>query len=236
MEKSQIIERFGGIIKEEPLSYIKKDILLPHTCVFEAVHPYFGYYSSDPQAQKPQHLYCALNGYYSYEAISRATQNVRKKFEHAFDAAVGNVTIFGNTCQAIRIRNLQQYSQLSVLQQYYLEEGIMFKKKAMKVENEMAKIKLRKSLFLKDAGDGIYYDLEQENQVYFIIPEQIEWEYFKKLTKQVKLDTCNFYFDGALAYIYDQNEIKDMIRIYRIDYTHDEIKTLKDKYYQWLKE
>lgn len=229
MENTKIIERFGALIKEEPLTYVQDDILMANTCVLEAVSPYCGYYSHEPQAQKPQHLYLVLNAYYSFETITRTTQYIRKKSNYNFDAALCNITVFGNTCQAIRIRNLLNYTHLRTLQQMYQEEGITFKKKSMKIENQCAMIKLRKFFLLEQIGENTYIDKGEPHHVYFGISEQIDWAQLKKLINQIKLDTCNFYFDAALAFIYDKEEIKDMIRIYRENITIEEIKSIKEK-------
>lgn len=230
MENKQIIERFGGIIKEEPLSCIQDDIILPNTCVLEADSPYFGYYSYEPQTKNPQHLYCALNGYFSLETIARATQNVRKNFDKSFDAAIGSVTVSGNTCQIIRIRNLHHYNYITDIQRLYLEEGITFKKKPMKVKNSNAMIKLRKFFTLQVLEDNIYIDNEEESHIYFKIPQQIEWDFFKEITDKVRLNSCDFYFDAALAFMYEKDGVADMIRVYSKNFTVDKIYCIKSLY------
>ncbi len=234
MENSKTIQRFGGVIKEEPLSCVQDDILFPNTCVLEAESPYFGYYSHEPQMKKPQHLYCMLNGYFSFETIIRATQKIRKEFKHPFNAALCNISIYDHTSQAIRIRDLQQYNHISNLQRMYLEEAITFKKKSIKIKNEMAMIKVRRFFLLEQVEESVFVDKEMPHHVYFHIPEQISWGFFKEITDQVKLDTCNFYFDGALSFIYDKGEIYDMIRIYRENFSISEIIELQEKYFHWL--
>lgn len=236
MGSQSIIERFGGLIKEEPLTCLQDDILMPNTCVLESVSPFFGYYSHEPQALKPQYLYCILSGYYSLETITRATQNIRKVFKSPFDAVTGNVTLYGITNQVIRVRNLQHYNHINTLQNLYLDEGITFKKKSRKFENEMAMIKLRKFLLLEPLADDVYIDHSQDHHAYFIIPKQLDWEDFKKITDQVKYDPNYFFFDGAIAFIYEQGGIKDMIRIYREDFEIDEIIDLKNKYMKLIEQ
>ncbi len=44
MENTTIIERYGGVLKEEPLTCVENDLILKNTCVVEAVSPYFGFY------------------------------------------------------------------------------------------------------------------------------------------------------------------------------------------------
>ena len=230
MSANNIIQRFGGLIKEESLTCLKGDNIIPNTCVLESVTPFAGYYSCEPQAQKPQYLYCALNGYYSLETITRATQNIRKIFNHPFDAVLGIVTLYGVTTQVIRLRNLEHYDHVITLQNLFLEEGITFRKKLWGISDGMAMIKLRKFFYLEPVDVDVFIDCVQSHHAYFLIPEQIDYEKFKQLTDQVKYDPNYFYFDGAIAFFYERGEIKDMVRIYRENFTLEEIKAIKDKY------
>ena len=235
MRIDKTIEKFGGLIKEEPLTSLQDDILLSGTTVLESVSPFFGYYNFEPQAVKPRYLYCPLSGYFSFETITRATQQIRKSFHSPFDSGTGNITLHGISSQVIRIRNLENYNHISILQRLYLDEGISFSRKFRKVDDEMCIIKLRKFFFLEPIGDDVFIDKAQPHHAYFVIPEQIDWERFKKLTDQVRYDPSYFYFDGAIAFMYDQDEIKDMIRIYRENFTLEEIKAIKTKYLDLIK-
>jgi hypothetical protein len=236
MKPQNLIERFGGLIKEEPLTCLQDDVLMPNTCVLESVSPFFGYYSHEPKAHQPQYLYCVLNGYYSFETITRATQSIRHVFKHPFDAVTGNISLYGVTSQVIRIRNLEQYKHISLLQQHYLDEGITFSRKFKRLNNEMAMIKLRKFMYLEPVGSDVFIDRAQAHHAYFIIPEQLTWEHFKSLTEQVKYDPNYFYFDGAIAFIYDQAEIRDLVRIYRENFKIEEIMAIRDKYLKLIKQ
>ncbi len=235
MTESITIERYGGHLKEEPLTCLEDEIIAPNTCVLEANAPFFGYYSEMPAIARPQYLYCALSGRQSFESIARATQNVRKKFQKNFDAAEGEITFFGETCQVIRIRNLHKYSDIRTLQNLYLEEGILLRKKTRKVKNAMAMIRLRKFFNLRPIGQNLYFDSVQEHHAYFSIPHQIDWSYFKEITTEVKYNPAFFHFDGAICFIYEQGEVKDMIRIYREYITAEELKAIRDKYYKVMK-
>jgi hypothetical protein len=235
MSNDTTIEKFGGLIKEEPLTSLQDDILLSGTVVLESVSPFFGYYNFEPQAVKPRYLYCPLSGYFSFETITRATQQIRKSFHSPFDSVTGNITLHGISSQVIRMRNLENYNHISILQRLYLDEGISFSRKFRKVDDEMCMIKLRKFFFLESVGDDVFIDKGQPHHAYFVIPEQIGWEQFKKLTDQVKYDPNYFYFDGAIAFLYDQGEIKDLIRIYRENFTLDEVKEIKTKYLALIK-
>ncbi|NLN94562.1 MAG: hypothetical protein GX128_00085 [Bacteroidales bacterium] len=234
MNKGNIIERFGGLIKEETLNCISDDKLAPNTCILESSAPFDGYYSCEPQAHKPQYLYLALNGYFSFETISRATQNVHKALKRPIDAVTGNITLFGVTTQVIRLRNLEHYDDVRIIQSLYLDEGITFRKRLWKISNGKTMIKLRKFFYLEPYDVNMFMDRAEPHHAYFLIPEQMDYERFKQLTKEVKYDPNYFYFDGAIAFFYENGEINDMIRIYRENFTIDEIKEIRDKYFNLM--
>ncbi|MDP2423625.1 MAG: hypothetical protein U1C46_02175 [Bacteroidales bacterium] len=235
MTECTIIERYGGHTKEEPLTCLEAEAIAPNTCVMEADSPFFGYYNEVPSISKPRYLYYILSGYPSFESITRATHNIRKQFHKSFDAAPGTITVYGTTYQVIRIRNLQHYNDIATLQNLYLQEGIMMKKKTKKIRHAMAMIKLRKFFCLEPLNHGMYFDHVQPHHGYFMIPDQIDWEYFKQITLEVKYDPEFFHFDGAICFIYECGEAKDMIRIYRENITPEELKAIRDKYYKVMR-
>lgn len=232
MKNNHQIERFGGIIKEEPLSCLDPDLVAPNTCVLESTAPYFGYYYDDRYRKVlPRYLYCVLNGYFSFETITRATQAIRKQGLGQFDAATGNVTLHGTTSQMIRIRNLKEYHTLMRLQQLYMEEGITFRRKFRTITGEMVMIKLRKFFLLQPLDQGMYIDLSTEHHAYFEIPKQIDWEDFKRITKEVRYDPACFHFDGALGFFYEDQGIKDIVRVYREKITPEALTTIRNRYW-----
>ncbi len=233
MKNTQPIERFGGIIKEEPLSCLDTGLIAPNTCVLESTAPYFGYYYDERYRKViPRYLYCVLNGYFSFETITRATQSIRPQVTSQFDAATGNLTLHGTTAQMIRLRYLKDYNTISRLQQLYMDEGITFRRKFKTITKEMVMIKLRKFFLLQPLGEGLYLDPATEHHAYFMIPKQIDWEEFKQITKEVRFDPACFHFDGALGFIYQDSGVKDMVRIYRENITSEALITIRNRYWQ----
>jgi hypothetical protein len=236
MEKYQIIERYGGVLKEEPLSCLDNDLIYKNNCVLEAVSPYFGYYNEASHSSQPHMLYFVLADYYSLEKLMRATVKIQKKVKFPIDAVSGTISMFNQTCYVIRLLDLQNYSHISMLQELYEEEGLMFKKREKIFKNEMALIKLRRFFVLKSLGDGLYLEDGHPNIGFFEIPRHIPWDEFKAITTEAKYDTDILYFDAALAYTYEHCKIGDMVRIYREHLTEDKLRAIRHRYLKLIGE
>jgi hypothetical protein len=235
METNIIYEKFGGLLKEEPLSCLDDNMLLPNTCVLESVSPFHGYYNEVPGSVKPLYLYLMLEGSFTFEKILRATLNIKRHFKHPFDAVIGFVTLFGQQNQAIRIRDLEEFSHIGLLQKAFIDEGIEFKRKIRKIENEPALINLTKFFYLEPIGELMFFDKSQPHHGYFIIPGHIEWEEFKEMTREVKYDTSLLFFDAATAFFYENKRITEIVRIYRENLTVDKLMAIRERYLKLMK-
>ena len=235
MEKSVVIERFGGLLKEEPLSCINDESLMPNVCVLEAVAPFLGYYNEVAGSIRPSYFYLLLEGHYSIEQISRATLNIRKFFKHPFDAAAGYISVFDQHHRTIRLRDLEQFGHIGLLQKFFREEGFAFHKKIRTFTNQSAKISLSKLFYLEPVGDMMFIDKLQPHHGYFIIPRYVPWEEFRKLTEEVKFDTNLLFFDAATAFVYENQGITDMVRIYKENLTIEKLDAIRSRYLHLLK-
>jgi hypothetical protein len=234
MKKLGAIDRYGGVLKEEPLSCITNDILMKNTCALEAVSPYFGYYDETPRTNRPKMLYLMLADYFPLEKLIRATVKVQEKVKFPIGAVTGNITMFNQTCYVIRLINLQNYSQIHAVQELYDKEGVQFKSPGKKFANEMAMIKLRCFFTLIPYGDGIYKDQADPNIGFFELPYYVPWDNFKKITDEVKFDTDLLYFDAATAYFYQDKGVVDMVRIYRENLDEEKLKMIRNRYLKVL--
>lgn len=235
MEKSAVIERFGGLVKEESLTCLDDKSMMPHACMLEAIAPFSGYYNDVRGAMKPIYLFLVLDGHYPLEKIIRATLAIHLKIKKPFDAAAGSVTLFGHTCEVIRIRDLKHFDDIRELQVLYAEHGFNYRKKMRKISNDKGIIKLRKFFYLEPAGDGLYIDRAQPHHAYFTIPRALEFEEFREVTKEAKYDTGILYFDAAYAWFYEDKGIKEMVRVYRENLTLDKLKAIRDRYLTVMK-
>lgn len=230
MKTPKIIDRYGGVTKEEPLSCIENDLLLKNTCVLEADSPYFGYYNEVRNNSRPKMVYFVLDSYAPLELLMRATVEIQKEVKFPINAITGTIELFNETCYVIRFLNLQNFSHISLLQEKYMSKGLVFKKKLKPFKNQMGIIKLRRFFSLTPIAEGVYLEEGQPNFGFFEIPKQIPWEDFKKLTTEVKYNTELLYFDAASAYYYETCSITDMVRIYRENLTEDKLLDIRGRY------
>ncbi|HSV89375.1 MAG TPA: hypothetical protein VLH61_12100 [Bacteroidales bacterium] len=234
MRTDQIIERFGGVTKEEPLTTLPKDMVLSNTQVLESVNPFFGYYNDGPQVKKKLYVYLVLESHHPYELVVRATEQVKKRFRHSFDAVPGCATRGNITCQVIRVKDIKNFGQVIQLQELYQAEGIKFKKNVAPLKKEMTLIRLLKFFLLEPNEGGLYMDHLQKNVGYFRIPEFIDWEDFKKLTTQVKFETSLLFFDAATAFFSENCQLVSLVRIYKENITPTQVIPIKDRYLRLL--
>lgn len=235
MKNSDVIEKFGGLIKMEPLMCLEDDSLMDDACLLESTAPFKGYYDDLPGGNKPLYLFIALEGEYTVDRILLATLNVKKKTGFSFDAAFGSVQIFGQTFPVIRIRDLGSFKNIKKIQDLYFEEDLKFKKKVKSIESQEAMITQHKLFYLEDLGNGMYLDRSQPHHGYFIIPKHLEFSELIRLTKEVKYDVSLLFFDAALAWYYEGEGMVHMIRIYRENLTTERLKAIRDKYLSLIK-
>lgn len=235
MKTTQIIERYGAVLKQEPLSAISRDILLEDTYVLEASSPFYGYYDEIPQRIRPKMVYLLLAKPFPAEQIFRATIKIQEKLNFRIDAAAATITLADTPCNSIRLLNLDDYNQIKPIQELYAEENIPFTKEGKNIENEMAMIKIHCFLSLHDYGDDLYIQTDNPKIGFFKLPYHLPWEQFYQITKEVKFDTDLLYFDAASAFYYYRNNIVDLVRIYRENLDIDRLKKIKERYLKVIK-
>ncbi len=232
--ENKIIERFGGLLKKEPFSCVEKDILVKDTCVLESTSVFSGYYDHT-FGTPPLYLYLMLDGKPTFMHVARATEHVKEHVKFPFDAVFAEVT-FSETLSsfAIRIRDLENYDQISDLQKQYAAAGLTLRKKNKQIQQLPGLIRLEKFFYLEPWGDGLYLDRQQDHHGYFTIPKYMKWDDFVNLTKEVKFDTNLLYFDAALACIFEAGKPINMIRIYKENLTKESLIATKNKYRQLM--
>ncbi len=236
MSDNAIFERFGELIKEEPLSSITDDLILPDTVVLEAASPFFGYYDDAPLSKKEPYLYFVLDECHTLSRVSRAVMAIRKTLTHPLYADLGNVLIDKQSMPVIRIKGIEKFCRIRHLQKSFIDHGITMKKSLRKFTKEMTIISLQKFLRLKNLGNGLYLDYDEQSKGYFIINEYLDWERFKGLTKEAKYDTGILYFDAAQAVIIENNKITDLVRVYRKDLATEKLAAIRDRYFKVLEQ
>ncbi len=221
--KKDIIERFGGLQKEEPLSCIEDELLLADSCVLESVSPFAGYYTQ-PNASKPLYLYLMLEGNASFWPVMEAIQQVKKSAPFDFDAVFGEISFTDQThCYTIRVRDLPHYHLIAELQLLLKNQGLVFRKRNRKLVQIPGLIRLEKFFYLQELGNGFYLDRQQDHHMYFTVNASLAWEQFKKLTEEVKYDVNLLYFDAAQAHFFEDGKTTRLIRIYKEGLTTEKL-------------
>lgn len=234
MKEHLIIERFGELTKEEPISTVSADLVLPGTVVFEAVSPFFGYYNDAPLSEKKPYLYLVLDACYPLSKISRTVSHVRKKLTHPLIADPGSIMIGNQSLPVIRIKDIEKFCRIRHIQKYLMDEGIGFRSNFKVVQNEMVEINLQKFLLISEVDQGLYLDQEDRNKGYFVIPEYLNWGAFTKLTREVKYETSILFFDAAQAVMIENNKVTELVRVYREHLAVEKLAAIRDRYLKVL--
>ncbi len=226
------IETLGLLTKEETLSTVK-DNIVPNTFVLESLKPFPGYHGENlPADIKPEAVYLITSKRLPTEMVYRTSIKIQKFMSFPFNAIPGDITIYNDKYNCIRIRNLESYEIIQDLQRWFIDEGISFMK--MKNINAPCLINLKKLFTLELITGDIYKDLEDEHMYYLAIPREISWSLFKKITSSVVNNIDNSNFDAARAYIYFEG-ITDFVRIYTMNPTIKRLEDIRDKYITEIK-
>jgi len=231
MDNQKCIETFGFISKEEDLATLKHNIL-PNTLVIENVEPFPGYHGLNiPTENKhdPQYVFFVTKKKYSVLYIARTTERIKKYFEHDFDAASGEISIYNRDFPCIRIKDLKKFDYVSKLQECYQSEGIAFAKQ--KKVKATGLIQVQRYFNITEIGDGIYQDKDEARMSYFEIPEALNWSLFATITGNIKNNFKLRNFDVALGSFFRSTGLVELVRVYDKQ-TCDlaKLKDLKAKY------
>lgn len=229
-----VMEYFGNLIKVENLWCLDK-LGIAQTCLLESLDAFPGYYGDMPQVNIPKFVYFVLGETYAMDQITRVSQKIRKNYPHDFDAAFCEISMRGQTCCAIRITNINDYYLIKSLQETYRDNGMVLKKKIKNIENEPALITIRKFFRLQAFPGGIYMDTERPVISYFAIPAEISWEELKQHIDLLRNNWNGKSFDAARAFIYKDNGITDLIRIFSKENNESFTRSIRDKYFELMK-
>jgi hypothetical protein len=226
------IETLGLLTKEEILTTVK-DNIVPNTFVLESLKPFPGYHGENlPEYEKPEAVYLITNKRLPTEKVYRTASKIQKFINFSFNAIPGEIAIYNDKYNCIRIRNLENYEIIQDLQRWLIDEGISFMK--MKNINAPCLINLKKLFILELIKKNIYKDAEDKFMFYLTIPREISWFLFKKITSSVINNIDNSNFDAARAYIYFEG-ITDFIRIYTRNPSIKRLENIRDKYIAEIK-
>ncbi|WP_010664332.1 hypothetical protein [Marinilabilia salmonicolor] len=237
MSETQHIERYGNLLKQENLRTLE-DKIWPNTFVLEAPEPFpgfFNYYSDHPVDSKPLYIYLVLKRLYTLEEITRATQNIQKYFDTDFNATPGVVNIYNKQFDVIRVRHLDNFSQITDLQASYMDQGIEFKSKPNRKVEGPAVIRIKKFFILDEPEQGLFFDTIEKDHGYFLIPSQLTWKHFEDITRRVKFNWEKPFFDAAIGHFHVKFGLQDMIRIYYPEMSLGYLREVRKKFLERIK-
>lgn len=230
LNTNSVLERYGWITKEEPLSVLNDPNLQLNITILESVAPFFGYYADEPREDKPEYLYWVLDHFYTQEKLIRVIEYVKSNCHDTLDAVPGYIAMNSENYHVIRMKNLKRYNQIHPVQDMFEEQGIKLRKSSRKFENLMGVIYLNKFLHLVPIGKGLYREQENTLRGYFTIPAYLSWDEFKMITREVKYDSSLMFFDAARAAFMENGKITDLVRVYRENLTDDQLLTVQERY------
>lgn len=120
--------------------------------------------------------------------------------------------MYNHKYYCIRIKNLDCFDTINVIQSHLQDEGISFLKYKDLTENAL--IKIYKPFLIKELENGKYEDQLEVEKTYLKFPYHISWNDFKGITQRVRYNLSNNLFDAALGVIWNLNGPTDFIRLY----------------------
>jgi hypothetical protein len=220
---------FSIITKEEDLQSLNHHII-PNTLVLEIIHPFPGYYFGSSFIQsdsQPQTILIVLKKEVDFEYFYRKLGIIQKKSEFNFGAELAEITFNSSKMQAIRINSLEKFEQIISLQNYFIENGFVFRK-SQKISGK-AIIKVNKFINLDYYSDGIYYSVDNSHFIYLSISKKVSWIDFEKITLSIR-HNFDKKFDAALGLFIYSGNVEDVIRIYSKELEKEDVARLKMLY------
>lgn len=225
----RIIETVGILTKKEQLSSVESETN-SNKLILESTHPFPGYYArhSDPNDRDPYSLFALTKLMYNDERIIRCIQAVKKEQNYSFDGAPGSVQYQNETYNFVRFKNLA-YVKVGEVLQHFKDCGIEFRK-ARKVNNYETIIRVRKFFSMKESHEGIYQDLTDSNTSYIVLPANLRWNTFEKITMGIKYNMEDKNFDAAQTSVFAKEGLVDFVRIYDRDCCQGKLLHIKQEY------
>jgi len=230
METKTIIETIGSIEKKETLVGIGYDDM-----ALESLYPFPGYHGETvPDTTNPKSAFLITKTNYPEEKIIRATLKAKNLFPHPFDGSPGTVTLFNESKQCIRIKDLKNYNHIPELVEAFKKNGIEFMK-GKKVDPYEGLIKITKYFLLDELDQGVYMDKETPEMAYFEVDTELPFDDFEQITLNIKRNIREDKWDAAQGIFYRKKGIVDVIRIYDLNVCLGQCLYLREKYENEIK-
>ncbi len=227
------IYSIGAITKKENLASVEFDTK-SDAMVLESLFPFPGYHGTTvPDRTDPRSLFLVTRKFYNDDNIIRAIKGVKQDFPHHFDGAPGQLHVFNEPVEAIRIKYLH-YDDIGALISAFQQQGIEFKSKKT-VQAYTSLIRISKYFMMKKISDYIYNDEEWKELYYLYLPVKIEWEQFEEISASIKHNVEDKNYDAALTHVYDREGVVDFVRIYDEQPCQGKLLFIRQKYMEAIK-
>lgn len=214
MKNNNKFEFYGILEKTEDFTILTQNII-PGTLVFESLSPFTGYYNENPHDyQKPLYLYMAVDKPYSVFDVARAFQKVRNELDFNLDAAKASVKFSDKFYNVIRLRHLNGYENIQIIQEAFARQGIKPLKSNLSQKDIHAHVALEKIYCLEKISEGLFIDRREKNHAYIEIPRMIPFDEMVEVTQKVRNNWFESRFDSAMGYFISSEKIYEVVRIY----------------------
>jgi len=218
----------GETVKEEKVKSIIRNVF-PDTFVLENYEPFPGYFGANiPADIKPMSIFVVLSKRYDHLHLARIMKKISTEEKFHCDGTTATIDTGRTHYYSIRIKNLECFAHLYIMQEKFIEHGIELHKS--KVIDKTVLISVQKTFFLEKMRNNIYKNTHEEYKYYFPLSNYLTWEQFKTLTIIVKNNIPNNLFDAALGYFYTEEGFTDMVRIYDKNGSVARITEIKEHY------
>lgn len=227
----RIIESVGILTKKEDLSSVVAETN-SNKLILESSKPFPGYYSrhSDPFDRDPYSTFAITKLLYNDERLIRAIQAIKNDPNHKydFDGAPGSLQLQNETVNFVRFKSLS-YPNIGEVLKHFTENGIEFRR-AKKIASFETLIRVRKFFSMKETLDGIFQDIIDKNSTYIVLPVNLRWKTFEKITMDIKYNIEDRNFDAAQTSVFAKEGLIDFVRIYDRDSCQGKLLHIKEKY------
>ncbi len=228
--QNTFFERYGSLRKYELLNTIDDSAILSETLAFEAPNPFPGYYDRNPFNTKPLYIYFVVDFPFSQEMLLLAVQKINSYIGFSFSVAKAIINICDEQFFCVRVRNINSYEQVRILQEAFIKEGLIMKKKSKECKGIEAIITIKKFFQFVKINNETMFDLTENDHAYFKIYRQIDWQTFVNIASQVKRNVSVLEFDSAIGLFFEQYNVINIIRIFCPNINVEIIQKIKNEY------
>jgi len=221
-------ELIGKIIKQENIDTVEKN-KIPKTFVINVPDPYKNYYGRFTDIDKPVAVIFVTKSINSFEKILRVTNKINDTYNLKLSGAKCEVKIKSRKLNGVRIKGINRFSEVSQVQQYFLDEGFEFAKSESFTNTESI-IRINRFFEIEELEPTIYKSSILDDVFYFELPKFISWEEFKRITSEVKNNMTDSSFDIAKGIMYVNEGITEIVRVVKPKAELDLLKTIQQKY------